>query len=652
MNMGSTGGERYLGKRAVIAIRVSSDTQVDFSPDDQRRLMQAHAERLGIDIVGEVLEDGISGSIPGARTVFGDLLRRKREQDDFEVLLLQDASRLTRGGPLHGAKVEYDLAAEGIEVVFATGDVPHGPYRDIMRVLMHQASNEHARAISLATTRGAQSSLESKRTPHTRTPPHGIDRLIRSADGRPLFRLRNLTDGSQLKLAADPQDDRVLDRYPRRPKKGADLHYHKHPTERVELIRGHERALDDVRLIYKRYFVDGWGTRRIARELNEGGRPAPRGGPWGTNSVVKILRNPIYCGVGIANREATGVFHIRDVNAPRPLERPLSELAKNKRPPRRIRDRADWRANELPELGSILDAKVRELAWGRQQQWFAEELAKEKPKPNRNKHRDSGYLLTGLLMSKDGHPMVGKCSVRRGRKHRTYAVTHRINYPGAPGDEKKRSVQAEPIERFVAGVVEKVLRAAPDLRGLVERQVAAQMREHERRGQCVDVESVKQRLATVETKIDFILDHLADLGKEGADRRLAEAKREREALERELREAAPATPVKDHKAVVEHVLRDLQQFGDQWAALPREQVRRLLAAVVASLSVEPATGSVELVLRLPKWAKGTPDEVRLDATHSHRSANEAYSALPLLRFRGVVVGNRGRWTVLAYGMAA
>ena len=51
-----------------------------------------------------------------------------------------------------------------------------------------------------------------------------------------------------------------------------------------------------VRDIFRKFVNDGKGAHTIARELNEAGVPAARGGPWRSSVILRILRNEKYCG--------------------------------------------------------------------------------------------------------------------------------------------------------------------------------------------------------------------------------------------------------------------------------------------------------------------------------------------------------------------
>ena len=51
-----------------------------------------------------------------------------------------------------------------------------------------------------------------------------------------------------------------------------------------------------VREIFRKCVDEGKGAHTIARELNEAGIPAARGGAWRSSVILRILRNEKYCG--------------------------------------------------------------------------------------------------------------------------------------------------------------------------------------------------------------------------------------------------------------------------------------------------------------------------------------------------------------------
>lgn len=75
--------------------------------------------------------------------------------------------------------------------------------------------------------------------------------------------------------------------------------------DRVDLftLRINDAEARAVRMIFARY-LDGWGTARIADELNRLGCPTKRGKLWSSRGVRRCLCNPIYCGT-LVNHKST-----------------------------------------------------------------------------------------------------------------------------------------------------------------------------------------------------------------------------------------------------------------------------------------------------------------------------------------------------------
>lgn len=79
----------YKGKRYVALVRASSDKDGTTSTEAQLAMQHAEGTRLQMVCVGEVILDGVTGSMPGKRDDLEQLLRRKKEKDDFDVLVIQ-----------------------------------------------------------------------------------------------------------------------------------------------------------------------------------------------------------------------------------------------------------------------------------------------------------------------------------------------------------------------------------------------------------------------------------------------------------------------------------------------------------------------------------------------------------------------------------
>jgi molybdenum cofactor biosynthesis enzyme MoaA len=81
-----------------------------------RRFAEGHAMRC----VGEVRLAGVSGGEPAMREDLRALILRKRERDDYDVLIMEDFARLTRAGITEGMQIEAEFAKCGVRIVYVT----------------------------------------------------------------------------------------------------------------------------------------------------------------------------------------------------------------------------------------------------------------------------------------------------------------------------------------------------------------------------------------------------------------------------------------------------------------------------------------------------------------------------------------------------
>lgn len=105
------------GKRYIAYARCASSEGAEVKLERQIRAIHRFADRLSRRCVGEVRLSGISAGPPALRTDLLELLARKREQNDFDVLAVEDFARLTRGQSSQGLDVEDEFAKCGVRIV-------------------------------------------------------------------------------------------------------------------------------------------------------------------------------------------------------------------------------------------------------------------------------------------------------------------------------------------------------------------------------------------------------------------------------------------------------------------------------------------------------------------------------------------------------
>ena len=116
--------------------------------------------------------------------------------------------------------------------------------------------------------------------------------------------------------------------------------------------------------MFRRRLINGWAGFRIARELDVMGVRSGNGKPWCVTSINAILRNPVYTGIGIANRYSQGIYNRRSKNAPKPSMTDRKTLNNRKKPRQQIRPRGEWLEIEHPLLRDYLgELRDRAVAW-------------------------------------------------------------------------------------------------------------------------------------------------------------------------------------------------------------------------------------------------------------------------------------------------
>lgn len=106
-------GTRYIAYARCAAPDLATDKL-------ERQIQAAHqlGDELGMTCVGEVRLAGVSAGPPAMRGDLRRILTRKREQDDFDVLIMDDFARLTRAGLNEGLQVEAEFASCGVRIMY------------------------------------------------------------------------------------------------------------------------------------------------------------------------------------------------------------------------------------------------------------------------------------------------------------------------------------------------------------------------------------------------------------------------------------------------------------------------------------------------------------------------------------------------------
>jgi len=627
--------KKLKGKRYIALVRCSSAAQIDTSISAQNALVERFAQEHGMVCAGVVELAGVSGSVPGIRTDIDEIIRRKREQNDFDVVLMQDATRFTRAGIAHGMKLLYELRAAGIQEVFVKDDAPEGEEGDAIRALQFLSGKKQIDTMSLNVARGLSAALKENRTAHCKAPPYGVDRLYTTPDGTPKHIIRNLPDGTQVKLDAGTRA--VIETFGQNEPSGVPNHYIKQKTERIVLIPGDPDRVCVVRAIFERHHRDGWGYGRIAQELNDRGIPSPSGKLWYTSTVRSILLNPTYLGKGLANVFTSALYYMRGHDGPVERRATLAQTSEGL-PPRQVRPQTDWFERPEPALAGFLDESIRPVAEAKQQARLDAIAAGRTQRRYRSRHTDSEFILTGILTAKQGgHTMSGRRTGKPGHKWRSYAISKAFTSPSST--LPRTMIGAEPLEQAVVRALELVLLETDRLRERVEQIAAEQLHREGHRDD--EVTKLNSERDTLVKRMRSALTLLDDVGREALKTDLQKWQARIRTIDNEIRSITGARPVADDPAAIaDAVCVKLRALGAELSSLPPAALREVLKVFVSKLEVDLQTKAVEVEFAVPDWSKGNLAQVCLNGSLACKADGQAH---PLLR-----IGRRLLWQRASY----
>lgn len=623
------------GLRYLCWVRCSTLGQADTSIEDQINFIQAFAQSAGMVWVDDVILDGVSGQSPKVMAMVDQIVQRKREHNDFDVVLVHDLSRLTRRGVTDGGKIEWEFRNAGIELISVADGVQDGEHAEIMRSFKHFASEKQSIDISRSTTRGSMTALQRGKRPHAQTAPYGTDKLVLGPDDKPRFILHLLPDGHQQKLAYPGRE--LIETYGRKPC-GASAHYRLQHGENFDFIPGEPAEIDTINNIYNWKFREGINAHSIAKRLNDQEILSPRGNLWHANTIEKMLSNPTYLGGGYSNTMTTGRFFKRGRNGPLPTHRTAQELAMNQ-PPRRYRPEEDWERRELVHLTEFIrDKEVRAMAARYHEEARERQLGKrpKRIKSTKPKHQSKFFLTDRLTCAKTGLKLRGYAP-SKGKSYRYYGVGKGRAYPKSEAIAPTQLLPAAPVELLVLTQLRKVLLHAPALRQEIRSKAHGLFTEQAPID--LDVQKLEAERKQLDQQMSLLVDMMPSMGREAADAKAKELSTKRKAIERQLQAAAPkATPTPaDLDRAVDHIIQTLTDSED-WVRQHRMlAVKQLLDLLLARCEVDLETRLVQIEFRLPKWALESPERICLTTTRDYTGWREADSQDSILLRRGLIL---------------
>lgn len=229
-------------KTAAAYIRVSTDDQLEYSPDSQLEKIREYAEHHGMALPGEFIfreDEGVSGKTAKKRPEFLRMIgTAKKKPKPFDVILVWKFSRFARNR--RDSIVYKSLLRKqcGIDVVSVTEQLGDDKMSILVEAMIEAMDEYYSINLAEEVRRGMN------------------EKVLR---GEP--------------VTAPAFGYRIKDKK-----------YYPDP-ETAPLVR----------MIF-RDFIGGTGCRAIAMKLNALGVRTRRGGKWENRTVEYLLRNPVYRG--------------------------------------------------------------------------------------------------------------------------------------------------------------------------------------------------------------------------------------------------------------------------------------------------------------------------------------------------------------------
>lgn len=590
-----------------IVLRRSSSAGQGTSITNQGRTVDSVIQEYDLTVIHEFVLECITGSIPGNRSDIDEILAEKQKHAGQPLLLLvPDHTRFTRAGAGHGGSLLYKLRANSILVYFVAEDVlVENDLTLQLAIMLLAAAHQTAKSIGRSSTLGSDLSFLHERSPHTRRPPFGLDRMY-YVDGKPAHIIRNLPDGTQQML--EPDTGELKRTFGVNPKRGIPAHYIKQKNETVSLCLGAEAAVATVRLIFEMRYVQLMKYRQIARKLNDNGVGSPNGREWSSLTIKNLLLNPIYVGLAVRYRTTRGIYVQGGSpnGEPEPSQVTPEELDKQSRVTIRRRKREKWKERPARQFDDFLPENVREAAKAAIEGHLESLADARPPKPrSRDPHTHSQYLLKNLLRcKKTGHPLTGRQSGKPGHVIRKYAVSKGSHIPRSSKQPSKR-ISAEPIETAVMTVLREVLLNQPKLKEAIKSAVA-----HARKQQSTDPNNtaeMQKQIKRLRKRIALLSDQISDDDSEGNDdpivQKIHNAKTEIRHLTVALQRAGEKISPKpiDVESNIDQLVKNFADFGRRIDPADVPLIRSTLELLISRLEVDLDTQEFEIELSLPSW---------------------------------------------------
>jgi len=572
-------------KPAVGYLRRSTDRQ-DQSLGDQRKAIEAYAERQGFKMLEYFTDDAISGASSEGRDAFQRMIAAAQTRTcSFKHVLVYDIKRFGRVDNDEAGHYRYQLRKNGVEIVYVSEGFDGSDTDDLLRPVKQWQARNELLDLSKVTTRGLISRADGGWR-NGGMAPYGYDTAHLTSTGEFICTVRFESDGSRTVLDEAGLPTRTVPA-------GDALLFSK--KDRSRLVLSHPTRVDIVRQIFQWYVQEGLGYKGIADRLNRMNIPSPTSrranrsaaSTWTHGTVAGILNNPNYTGDLHWNRLTFGKFHkIVGHYATRTTGLPTGGYKKN--------DEIDWIVTPNTHEPIITHPMYEQAALRKKMI----SNTSQSRSFNSGRGASSDFLLTGLIKcARCGHNFQGY-SVNKGRKRLDGSNVKTLYYACWSYVSKgssvcpRRVVSKIQLEEYVIAQVEFMLAKYLESPSGQTKLRQALIRAADEQIPSTEAESrrLQSRRDQIERMISSLIENLTPTNREFVDIKLVELKQEMELIAISLRSLIVAEEQRQEvEKQLEQAYRMAAEFRLTFEKATVEEKRILLRSFVKEIMLDPIT---------------------------------------------------------------
>lgn len=550
-----------VGSNVVFYIRCSTPKQIE-SIGQQRGILMRRAQELGVRVVGEYKDAGISGQTIEQRD---DLQRLFRDAaaGKFKYVFIHDVSRLARGGTIAFGWIVRELRMRGVAVFCCKARKIITEDEAIRFAQEADQARAENKSRAYNALRGNIASVWERRSDPGRR-LYGFDRCYLSETGEPFQQVRVLSDGS--KLVLDPKDLTVTARL------GKSERYAKVKGHRVVLVPGQHEHIVVVQRIFD--LLRTMAPPRVADTLNREGIPGPTGGKWIASTIREIAQNPTYCGHTYYNKRHECTYYSIRQGEPCEIESPEEGQVVVA-----LNPREEWLVRPDTHAPIIAQALFEEV-----QRTF-EQRRHSAVKSVRGRKRT--YLLGGMVFCKRcGQRLHGQTLISSQAKGRRPYPRYTCSSARKYGKSTcaHYGIPADAMEQFCLARVRKLLSSPKALSSLRE-GIERELREGEdRAGQ---VKMIRGQLTDLESRKANLFSSLTPEMAEFFKPQIVKLMQEEKTLKDRLAAAEISAPAIDKKAALAQALDLYKSKVLMLEGTCRESIREVFRVLGLRLDYDP-----------------------------------------------------------------